>query len=166
MKNVPSSASTKSKNDRRNSRSMMVAWRDLFLPLHGSVTTDVGPTDLPFSRAAPPRGDGGAARRLPRLTICSAGAKCNRRDATALATAAAANGAASAATASYLAGSHRSNDAHGGRLALSPSLRSPDSLGSPVLHHVLDVLQPEERTQYRRRVVGQTETVKRLTERA
>ena len=52
-------------------------------------------------RAAPPRGtEGRAARRLPRLTICSAGAKCNRRDATALATAAAANGAVSAATVS------------------------------------------------------------------
>ena len=60
----------------------------------------VGLTDLLFSRAAPPLGDGRAARRLPRLTICSAGAKCNRRDATALATAAAASGAASAATAS------------------------------------------------------------------
>ena len=57
-------------------------------------------TDLPFSRAAPPGGDGRVARRLPRITICSEGAKCNRRDATALATAAAGNGAASAATAS------------------------------------------------------------------
>lgn len=66
--------------------------------------TCVGPTDLPFSRAAPPHGEGRAARRLPRLTIVSAGAKCNRRDATELATAAAANGDASAATDSLLGG--------------------------------------------------------------